>query len=152
MKNNLFTLAAALTLAAVISGIAVPANAQVKAALVQNQDEPGRRPFVFLFPSATPFAVPVGTRLVLQHFSISGSAPSAVGLVVMLLQTPTLRLTIPVPLTGTIGAASIPITGYVDPGQLVELTPATGNFTSTGSISGYLISCTATLPCAAIAP
>ena len=82
MKNKLFTLAAALTLAAVIGTIyAAPALAVViKAALVKNVDEPGRSPYQKFLgcdenasrfcQGSTAESVPARTRLVIQHVSI----------------------------------------------------------------------------------
>jgi hypothetical protein len=84
MKNKLFTLAAALTLAAVLGTIyGTPALAAViKAVLVKNVDEPGRIPFTTSprltcsTPSGSTVActaagtqVPAGRRLVVQSIS-----------------------------------------------------------------------------------
>ena len=80
MKNKLFTLAAALTLAAVIGSIyAAPALASaIKAALVKNVDEPGRAPYSVTLScgtsaktcadtATTSDAVPTGKRLVVEY-------------------------------------------------------------------------------------
>jgi len=88
MKNRLFTLAAALTLAAVVGGFyAAPVLAQaVKAALVKNVDERGRVPYqsaAACSASGGPAIscdilltkVPVGTRLVLEHISSNNQLP-----------------------------------------------------------------------------
>ena len=78
MKNKLFTLAAALTLVAVIGGFyAAPVLAQViKAALIKNVDERGRVPFMMRVTCAdtvscigTGSNVPVGKRFVIEHIS-----------------------------------------------------------------------------------
>jgi hypothetical protein len=89
MKNKLFTLAGAFTLAAVIGSIyAAPALAQViKAALVKNIDEPGRSPYTVRLACLTVSSlqcvdsstttIPMGKRFVVQYvtaFSESGSS------------------------------------------------------------------------------
>src|SRR4051794_5555369 len=82
MKNRLLTLAGALALAAVLGKFyAVPALAQVRAALVQDRDNPARSYYQTLNLScgyaaticATDLAVvPAGKRLVIK--SVSGEA------------------------------------------------------------------------------
>jgi len=87
MKNKLLTLAAGLTLLAVVGKFyAQPVMAQVRAALVQDVDQPARAPFqvtVTVNPVAnfnyTQVAIPAGKRLVIDYVSISGAAFSNSG-------------------------------------------------------------------------
>jgi hypothetical protein len=84
MKNKLLTLAGALALLAAFGHFyAKPLLAQVRAALVQGVDEPGRHPYqvhmtlsssslVIEFP-----AVPSGHRLVLQQVDVSTAVNNA---------------------------------------------------------------------------
>jgi hypothetical protein len=73
MKNKLFTLAAALTLAAVLGGVyAAPALAQViKAALIKNVDEHARKYLSFEFNSNDTYLVPDGKTLVIEWISVN---------------------------------------------------------------------------------
>jgi hypothetical protein len=75
MKNRLFTLAGLLVVLAVLGRFyAEPLYAQVRAALVQNTDEPGRNPFVVSSTSTTGFwVVPAGKRYVIETLSASCS-------------------------------------------------------------------------------
>jgi len=89
MKNRLIQLAGALALLAVLGKFyAVPAIAQIKAALVKNVDEKGRSPYQqsgfvqctassgfcdLVFPP-----VPAGKRLVAEHISANVFAPNGV--------------------------------------------------------------------------
>ena len=80
MKKTLTHLASALLLTAAGTLCAAPAKAQVKAALVQNVDEPARAPFqasVTLSWTGTNFAsiaIPAGKRLVIDYVSFNGAA------------------------------------------------------------------------------
>ena len=163
MKNKLFTLAAVLTLAAVGGGFyAAPALADViKAALVLSVDEPGRHPYVFTHESSgtdylyASAPVPAGKRLVVQQISASSST-GVVFLVNFGVGTSTTARyatfpLVPEPFGNNTGGG--PFTGYVDAGQnLIFLAEApAGNTSSTVAVSGYLIDCNATTPCAAIA-
>jgi len=84
MKNKILTLAAALVLVAVVGKFyAQPVMAQVRAALVQDVDQPARAPFQatvainvnnFTF---TPVAIPAGKRLVIDYVSMSGAAQTS---------------------------------------------------------------------------
>ena len=84
MKNNLWTLAGALALLAMLGHFyAKPLLAQVRAALVQNIDEPGRHPYqatVILDSAVNPFPffpdVPVGQRLVIEQIMVQAASPN----------------------------------------------------------------------------
>jgi hypothetical protein len=75
MRNRLLTLAGALALIAVLGHFyAKPLLAQVRAALVQNVDEPGRNPIPLGFLSVignseADFSVPAGKRYVIEAFT-----------------------------------------------------------------------------------
>ena len=163
MKNKLFTLAAAFTLAAVIGTIyAAPALAGVvKAVLFQSVDEPGRNPYqefqlfdegnanCTAFSCTVKFAqVPAGRRLVLTYASanyaangfptVSVTADSNFGTSGVFLPTPQF-----------IGANSYvaagPISLYVEAGQFprVVLSGTGLNTVSTSapiSLVGYFVS------------
>jgi len=83
MKNKLLTLAGALALLAVLGHYyAKPLLAQVRAALVQNVDEPGRNPIPLGFQTVTGtnftnFSVPAGKRYVIEAFTGSCILDSA---------------------------------------------------------------------------
>lgn len=87
MKNKLLTLAAALVLLAVAGKFyAQPVMAQVRAALVQDVDQPARAPFqvtVTVNPVSnfnyTQVAIPAGKRLVIDYVSITGAAQASGG-------------------------------------------------------------------------
>jgi hypothetical protein len=165
MKNKIFTLAAALTLAAVIGSIyAAPALAQViKAALVQNVDEPGRHPYIFFSSIGTNItdspAISPGKRVVLQHVSVS-SFNGGGGELDVLVMPNTVNIvegfSIPMSSAPGTGLVNTPIFGYVDAGQHLHIQangpgaglPTLGFLT----VTGYIIDCTATSPCAAPAP
>jgi hypothetical protein len=81
MKNKLLTLAGALALMAVLGRFyAKPVMAQVRAALVQDVDQPARAPFQATVPininnfTFTPVTIPAGKRLVVDFISLSGAA------------------------------------------------------------------------------
>jgi hypothetical protein len=81
MKNRLFTFAGLLALFAVLGKFyAPPLIAQVKAALVQDVDQPARAPFQVKVPininnfTYTPVTIPAGKRLVVDYISMSGAA------------------------------------------------------------------------------
>ena len=84
MKNKLLTLAAALLLIAVVGRFyAKPVLAQVRAALVQDTDQPARAPFQVTVPINvnnfvyTNVPIPSGKRLVIDYVSLSGAAGTA---------------------------------------------------------------------------
>jgi hypothetical protein len=81
MKNKLLTFAGALCLLAVVGKFyAPPLMAQVRAALVQDVDQPARAPFQatvqlnFTNFTFTPVTIPAGKRLVVDFVSVSGAA------------------------------------------------------------------------------
>ncbi len=162
MKDNRFTLAATFVLLAVVGGFALPANGQVKGALVQDQDEPGRHPYSVKFFNTTgntpgTFAslpmVPLGKRLVLQFISFHSST-SAVGYITISINGLVREIFVPLVATvPNVGIASAQIAGYVDGGQHTEVYLISGAVSNgTGTLSGYMIDCTATAPCAAPTP
>jgi hypothetical protein len=73
MRNKLLTLAAVLVLLAVLGDLyAKPLLAQIRAALVQNVDEPGRNPIglsVNADSSETFWSVPGGKRYVIEQYT-----------------------------------------------------------------------------------
>jgi hypothetical protein len=84
MKNRLLTFAGALALFAVLGKFyAPPLMAQVKAAMVQDVDQPARQPFQVTVPinitsfTYTPVTIPTGKRLVVDYISMSGAAQTA---------------------------------------------------------------------------
>ena len=84
MKNRLLTFAGALALLAVLGKFyAPPLMAQVRAALVQDVDQPARAPFQITVPininnfNFTPVAIPAGKRLVIDYVSMSGAAQTS---------------------------------------------------------------------------
>jgi hypothetical protein len=84
MKNRLITFAGALALLAVVGKFyAPPLMAQVRAALVQDVDQPARAPFQVTVPininnfTVTPVTIPAGKRLVVDYISMSGAAQTA---------------------------------------------------------------------------
>ena len=84
MKNRLLTFAGALALLAVLGKFyAPPLMAQVRAALVQDVDQPARAPFQLTVPvninnfNFTPVTIPTGQRLVIDYVSMSGAAQTA---------------------------------------------------------------------------
>ena len=84
MKNRLLTFAGALALLAVLGKFyAPPLMAQVRAALVQNVDEPARAPFQVTVPinidnfTYTPVTIPAGQRLVVDFISMSGATETS---------------------------------------------------------------------------
>jgi hypothetical protein len=81
MKNRLLTFAGFLALLAVLGKFyAPPLMAQVRAALVQDVDQPARAPFQVTVPininnfNSTPVTIPAGKRLVVDYISMSGAA------------------------------------------------------------------------------
>lgn len=81
MKNKLLTFAGALALLGVLGkSYAPPLMAQVRAALVQDVDQPARAPFQVTVPvninnfTFTPVSIPAGHRLVVDYISMSGAA------------------------------------------------------------------------------
>ena len=81
MKNRLLTFAGALALLAVLGKFyAPPLMAQVRAALVQDVDQPARAPFQATVTvnannfTNTAVSIPSGKRLVIDYVSLSGAA------------------------------------------------------------------------------
>jgi len=157
MKNKLLTLAGTLAVLAVLGHFyAKPLLAQVRAALVQDVDNPARHPF-YLELDATPggnstYTVPSGQRVIIEFISqsidvgqpFSGTAES---IFFLMIQPPnhgptqyhSLYATFP----GRLGGMQTPVRIYVDPGA----TLTTGGFEQGNSftqtfMSGY----TVTLP------
>jgi hypothetical protein len=158
MKNRLLTLAGALALLAILGKyFAVPVMAQIRAALVQNMDEPGRRPYqvtVTLNP-AVDFkadfpAVPAGQRLVVQQIMVSttnnvntyGAFFLLVGSTTVFQAVLTTDTFSPVPTR----QLSTPLTAYVDGGQHASahfvFVPNGGDL-ATITLIGHLIDCVA---------
>ncbi len=87
MKNRMLQFAGMLALLAVLGKFyAVPAFAQIKAALVQVRDEPARNPYyqqgscnspTFQYCNVNFPAVPAGKRLVITHVSSLNLMPAA---------------------------------------------------------------------------
>ncbi len=84
MKNRLLTLAGALALVAVLGKFyAQPVMAQVRAALVQDVDQPARAPFQAVVPvninnfTNTLVPIPTGKRLVVDFVSLDGASQSS---------------------------------------------------------------------------
>lgn len=72
MKSKILTFAGALALLAVLGHFyGKPLVAQVRAALIQNVDEPGRNPLILAVSgnSLATVSVPVGKRYVIEAFS-----------------------------------------------------------------------------------
>lgn len=71
MKNKLLIFAGAfLVLALVMRFVEKPVLAEIRAALMQNVDEPGRNPFAVSSGQNGEFAVPVGQRYVIEQYSV----------------------------------------------------------------------------------
>ena len=84
MKNRMLTLAGTLALLAVLGKFyARPVLAQVRAALVQDVDQPARAPFQVVVPinvtnfTSTPVSIPSGKRLVIEFVNMSCGASAA---------------------------------------------------------------------------
>uniref|UniRef100_Q027D7 Uncharacterized protein n=1 Tax=Solibacter usitatus (strain Ellin6076) TaxID=234267 RepID=Q027D7_SOLUE len=84
MKNRLLTFAGLLALFAVLGKFyAPPLMAQVRAALVQDADQPARAPFQVTVPininnfTYTPVTIPAGKRLVVDYIAASGAAQTS---------------------------------------------------------------------------
>src|SRR5262245_28788450 len=100
MKNSMFTLAVVLAVLAVLGRFyAEPVIAQVRAALVQNVDEPGRNPFAVASSSQNfgLFTVPAGKRYVIEGFSASCQVDNTGFLAVVALQAMTGGVSVRVP-------------------------------------------------------
>ncbi|MCU1238271.1 MAG: hypothetical protein JWP63_6238 [Candidatus Solibacter sp.] len=161
MKNKTFQFAGMLALLAVGGKYyAVPAYAQVKAAIVQSRDEPARNFYSVSLSCQTPTfgycvtdfpVVPSGKRLIIQHESALMSMPTAGTITSLDLRNKT---------TGAIGAFLSPtqmpgayanavyyasnenILVSFDAGQQPEFivfTNSSANFTTVTTISGYMI-------------
>jgi hypothetical protein len=174
MKNKLLTLAAGLALIAMAGKFfAVPLLAQVRAALVQNVDDPGRIAYqstafgtnsegtcsgnvcVFLWPP-----VPANHRLVAQHIQAANPLTSlspAPGFQVFLAGGTSAGTSFYAPSLGVQSIFDQPTLAYYDAGSV----PQADVFTSVGALfdptasarltlTGYLLDCSAA-PCAPIA-
>lgn len=141
MKSRLLTFAGGLALLALLGHFyAKPLLAQVRAALTQNVDEPGRNPFkVSLLSDASgtaSFTVPAGKRYVIED--ISGFCSSTTVLDYFVIQ-PSPDEDVLVPLYRTSVVANSYFTNafvktYGEPGSTV--TVQTGPFGATGSAGG----------------
>ena len=176
MKSKLLTLAGVLALLAVLGHFyAKPLLAQVRAALVQNVDDPGRIPYQASVLGTTgancsiigctfAFApVPAGHRLVVQHVSMfiqpnANSVPAGVSLTA---KTASSAFLVNVVFHATVQAADNdirfdqPVMAYFDAGETplasiqASFNTAAPNATQLAFLSGYMLDCTAG-PCAAI--
>jgi len=157
MKNRLFTLAGALALIAVLGKFyAVPALAQVRAALVKNIDEKGRIPYQAIATCPTPVAgiscaaafpaVPVNRRLVIQHINaefnkVAGFEPTAA---ISFIGDDNLNRRFVIPTFARVGTTNYginsPLLAYVEAGRVVSL-EAFGSI-SQAQLTGYLVDLT----------
>lgn len=92
MKNRRMQIAAAFALLAVLGKFyAEPLRAQIRAALVQNVDEPGRHPFALrknTEQSFTSWAVPNGLRYVIEAYGASCGVDSPASLTDISIRVP----------------------------------------------------------------
>ena len=134
-----------------------PVMAEVRAALVQNVDEPGRNPFAFSAfitqsqgPTTTTFSVPAGKRYVVQQFSAQCTlTPTSTPFVVTLQGTTngtSVQAYAPSSLIGSLfdlpvfaGRGTTPL--YADPGSSLTVGIATQVVVNdcSYSVSGYVI-------------
>lgn len=80
MKNKLIMIAGALALVVILARVfEKPLVAQIRAALTQNIDEPGRNPFAFQAPGLNEraFYVPAGKRYVIQQATVECLVPNS---------------------------------------------------------------------------
>jgi len=166
MKNKLLTLAGALVLLVVLGKFyAQPLLAQVRAALVESIDEPGRQPYqqtvlfnqtnegcTAFFCSVSFNPVPAGFRLVITHASaLFALVPGGTGPRVSLaiddnIFGTTLLLPTPIFNDFTNYVASSPVSFYVDAGHtpflLLEGNQVLhdGSITAEATIVGHLVS------------
>jgi hypothetical protein len=150
MKNKLFTLAAALMLAAVLGGVyAAPAlAAAMKAVLVKNIDEPGRVPYQASVNDA--IACPTvldGKRFVVEY--IGGTVVTGSGTLVELRFTlGATRFPLPLRNQGTSQTLTYfnfggPIKGYLDSGEVCNMQSGGAQPTSFSTVvSGYMVDLT----------
>lgn len=85
-KRLVWLAAGAVALGFIVQSVAVPAIAQIRAALVKDVDNPIRQPFTVtrlinipagdVFFSVNALVVPVGKRAVLEHLACAGFTPS----------------------------------------------------------------------------
>ncbi len=164
MRSKLMTLAGALALLAVLGKFyAKPLFAQVRAALVQNVDEPGRRPYQALatinpghLGVAFPM-IPTGQRLVVKQLTVTTAPAASFGsFYLSVAGTVVFQGSI---LEGTNlwsdRQLSASLTAFVEGGQ----SPSVGftvvpddAFPVRVVLIGYLVDCSATGSCAPIAP
>jgi hypothetical protein len=177
MKHRVIAFAGLLALLAVLGRFyATPLLAQVRAALVQNVDDPGRIAYQSAITGLTsqicqPFCtfnfspVPNGYRLVVQHvsgsFIANGNSNSAS--VLLFGATPSgpnfQSVNFFVPAAPAIFGGGVafdqPVITYFDSGRTPQVSVSLSGGPSDGAIQqmnvyGYLLNCT-TAPCAAIA-
>jgi len=177
MKNKLLTLAGALALLATLGHFyAKPLLAQVRAALVQNVDDPGRIPYQALracffsgnaFCSANLPPVPAGKRLVITHVSgflrenLPGGTLVLTTILTQLGGGSYSRITIPVTFTGSdtgrnYFAFDQSALLVCDAGQSPSPSVSLGGVPSADSqaefnLTGYMLDCS-TGPCAPAIP
>ncbi len=149
MKTKLLTFAGAVALLAVLGHFyAVPLMAQVRAALVKNQDERGRNPYIQTLNCANPTgpqceanfpAVPANMRLVVEHVNVWVGTATALQQVVI-----TGNNTFEYPFLQQQGAdlggniiyvANQPLLTYFEAGE----TPAYTVYTQPGSIQSSVL-------------
>jgi hypothetical protein len=161
MKNRLLTLAGALALAAVVGKFyAVPAIAQVRAAVVKNLDEKGRNPYYQTqncFSSSTNQCtvafpvVPPNKRLVVEFIASSVDTPTALQTVEFAANgnfIPILHTQQGNDSSGNkIYVANQPMLYYYEPGQVpyLAMSAATAGFefmSGQVTLTGYLVDLT----------
>jgi hypothetical protein len=169
-KNYVWMAAGISALAIVCTFTAKPLLAQIRAALVQNVDEPGRTPYM---SSAATFGctactlqfkpVPAGKRLVTNNITglIALETPGVVSFACLESRTnPQLTYCVPTVLqTGVFGVANhvginAAIAAFFDgpdtPQLELSLTTNTINASLPIVLSGYLVDCSSSGSCAAI--
>ncbi|MBV8728955.1 MAG: hypothetical protein JO336_04010 [Acidobacteriia bacterium] len=155
MKNKLLTLGGAAALLAVVGHYyAKPLMAQVRAALVQNVDEPGRNPFSLQVQALAPaddfvtFQVPAKQRYVIEQYSVGCSQVSSVaGVSIEANNAPEGVTSGPAYAPGfqffpTFWAASGTTRLYANPNTVISMRVAgslTSTTTCTYSVAGYSI-------------
>jgi hypothetical protein len=158
MKNRLATLAGALALMAVLGKFyAVPAIAQIRAALVKNVDEKGRAPYQqsgFVqctagnsFCDLSTAAVPANKRLIVEHVTANVFAPSGVnGVFLIVGGNTTSSLLARSNGTASLMAVNETVLMFYEAGAspLFRLVPSTtdGSASYQATITGYLVDLT----------
>ncbi|HLK62575.1 MAG TPA: hypothetical protein VKU19_03990 [Bryobacteraceae bacterium] len=160
MKNRMLTLAGALALLTVLGKFyAVPAIAQIRAAVIKNIDEKGRVPYMqsgavgcgsqglcdLIFP-----AVPANKRLVLEHVSGNFNPNPGAGINGIFLEGAGGFAVFSLPgssmATPEIVAVNQPVLAFFEAGQTPFIRVAWSSTTNTGAftavVSGYLVDLT----------